>query len=86
MKAKKPAITVDGRDVVLTRRKYGVCSFFCWVSVHVEDKTEVLSSGREVVFPIYHDCGDPFPCVTPKRSEIERVAREEIARFERSKV
>lgn len=82
MKTNKPAITVDGRDVVLTRRRYGTKTF-CWVSVHVANGTEKLSSGREMIFPIYEDCGDPFPCVTPKRSEIDRVVREQIERYER---
>ncbi len=83
-KTERPKLLVDGREVVLTRRRYGSTTF-CWVSVHVSDGVENMPSGREFKFPIFHDCGDPFQCVTPKRSDIERVAREELARFAASK-
>lgn len=57
-------ITIDGHEVRFTRRRYGSTTY-TWASVRY--------AGQDL------DLGDPWPCITPKRVELEDAARREIA-------
>lgn len=55
-------IAVEGVTAEVTeRRRYGTQTF-TWVEFTTPDK-------------VRHGCSDPWPCVTPKRSEVEDHAR-----------
>ena len=53
--------SILGLNVSFTRRRYGASQWYCWV--HVELAGQWIS------------LGDPWPCVTPKREELERDIR-----------
>ena len=57
-------VTIDGHEVKLTRRRYGTTTY-TWARVQYNGENLEL--------------GDPWPCITPKRAELEQAARREIA-------
>jgi len=56
----RQALLAMPRD--LTRRRYG-SQTFTWVRVVLPDHSTI-------------DLGDPWPCITPKRAEVERAIME----------
>lgn len=55
--------TIEEFDFRFTRRRYGGRHTFTWVSA------------RKVGTALWMDLGDPWPAVTPKKTEMLKVAR-----------
>ena len=59
-------VSLVGITYEFARRRYGRRTTYTWV-------TAVLTDGTRL------DLGDPWPCVTPKRAQIEEVTRRVVA-------
>lgn len=61
------SLLIDGRAVeyFFRRRRYGRGQTYTWLHVHINGEW-------------YEAAGDPWPCLTPKRTEVEAAIRETI--------
>lgn len=68
--ASKPYLTINGVEIFATRRRYSNRTF-TWLDAKL---------GEELV-----SLGDPWPCVMPKRAEVETELRTTRAIWEASR-
>jgi len=69
-KMRKPSKSLQANgvsyDIDYTRRRYGNVTY-TWVEVRVDDE--------------WHHLGDPWPCITPKKSEVIREINNVLSRL-----